>query len=564
MSFDHPDPSIFTVLTSPSETPGTANCDFVIFPPRWMVAEDTFRPPWFHRNVMSEFMGLIEGTYDAKAGGFNPGGASLHNCMNGHGPDAATYERAVARELKPEKIDEHHGLHVRDPARDPAHALGPGDAVAAGGLRPGLVGISRARRCPDVRHRFDARSGAAQLGRVRCTATASFPSRTCRSESSREPGEQPRPGVAIGDRILDLPPIAELLPREIEPTLASDRLNELLALAPAARAGLRRALSSLLSDAAHRRESSRICTTHRSARCICRLQIGDYTDFYVGIHHATNVGRQFRPDNPLLPNYKYIPIGYHGRSSSVRASGAAVRRPHGQIKPADAPPASAARVGWTTRWSSGCGSAAATRLESPSASPRPTPISPALSLLNDWSARDIQAWEYQPLGPFLSKSFSDHGVALDHHLRGARSISRTTAGAARGRSQAPRLPVERRGPGARRLCDHARGLDSQRGHARERYGGASVEPRLHHGACTGPWPRWSRITPRTAATCVPGDLLGTGTISEPRRSRATEACSKSREGGRRPITLPSGETRCFLEDGDEMSFSAHACARRDS
>jgi homogentisate 1,2-dioxygenase len=104
VSFDHPDPSIFTVLTSPSETPGTANCDFVIFPPRWMVAEDTFRPPWFHRNVMSEFMGLIEGTYDAKQGGFNPGGASLHNCMNGHGPDAATYERAVARVLEPEKI----------------------------------------------------------------------------------------------------------------------------------------------------------------------------------------------------------------------------------------------------------------------------------------------------------------------------------------------------------------------------------------------------------------------------------------------------------------------------
>ncbi len=105
VSFDHPDPSIFTVLTSPSETPGTANVDFVIFPPRWMVSEATFRPPWFHRNVMSEFMGLIEGTYDAKAGGFNPGGASLHNCMNGHGPDVATYERAVARELKPEKIE---------------------------------------------------------------------------------------------------------------------------------------------------------------------------------------------------------------------------------------------------------------------------------------------------------------------------------------------------------------------------------------------------------------------------------------------------------------------------
>ena len=104
VSFDHPDPSIFTVLTSPSETPGTANCDFVIFPPRWMVAEDTFRPPWFHRNVMSEFMGLVTGAYDAKEGGFAPGGASLHNQMNGHGPDQASYEKAVAADLKPHRI----------------------------------------------------------------------------------------------------------------------------------------------------------------------------------------------------------------------------------------------------------------------------------------------------------------------------------------------------------------------------------------------------------------------------------------------------------------------------
>ena len=105
VSFDHPDPSIFTVLTSPSETPGTANCDFVIFPPRWMVAEDTFRPPWFHRNVMTEFMGLIHGAYDAKVGGFAPGGASLHNQMAGHGPDQASYAKAVAAELAPHRID---------------------------------------------------------------------------------------------------------------------------------------------------------------------------------------------------------------------------------------------------------------------------------------------------------------------------------------------------------------------------------------------------------------------------------------------------------------------------
>ncbi len=103
VSFDHPDPSIFTVLTAPSDMPGTANVDFVVFPPRWMVAEHTFRPPWFHRNVMSEFMGLIEGSYDAKAGGFAPGGASLHNQMSSHGPDQASYEQAIAAELIPHK-----------------------------------------------------------------------------------------------------------------------------------------------------------------------------------------------------------------------------------------------------------------------------------------------------------------------------------------------------------------------------------------------------------------------------------------------------------------------------
>ena len=105
VSFDHPDPSIYTVLSSPSATPGTANCDFAIFPPRWLVSEHSFRPPWFHRNFMNEFMGLIVGAYDAKAEGFLPGGASLHNCMAGHGPDAETFERASSAELKPQYLD---------------------------------------------------------------------------------------------------------------------------------------------------------------------------------------------------------------------------------------------------------------------------------------------------------------------------------------------------------------------------------------------------------------------------------------------------------------------------
>jgi homogentisate 1,2-dioxygenase len=106
VSFDHADPSIFTVLSSPSGQPGVANCDFVIFPPRWQVAEDTFRPPWFHRNVMSELMGLVHGVYDAKAEGFLPGGVSIHNCMSAHGPDAATFEKASSAALKPHKIED--------------------------------------------------------------------------------------------------------------------------------------------------------------------------------------------------------------------------------------------------------------------------------------------------------------------------------------------------------------------------------------------------------------------------------------------------------------------------
>jgi homogentisate 1,2-dioxygenase len=115
VSFDHPDPSIFTVLTSPSDTPGMANLDFVIFPPRWMVAEDTFRPPYFHRNVMSEFMGLVQGEYDAKKGGFVPGGASLHNSMSAHGPDAPPTEKAVDRDARAALPRRHARLHVREP-----------------------------------------------------------------------------------------------------------------------------------------------------------------------------------------------------------------------------------------------------------------------------------------------------------------------------------------------------------------------------------------------------------------------------------------------------------------
>ena len=147
ISFDHPDPSIFTVLTSPSELPGLANADFVIFPPRWLVGEDTFRPPWYHRNIMSEFMGLVRGVYDAKAEGFEPGGASLHNTFASHGPDAETYQRASTAELRPQKIEDTLAFMFESrwmlvptrQAMEAAHRQPDYDAVW-GGLTPSFRG----------------------------------------------------------------------------------------------------------------------------------------------------------------------------------------------------------------------------------------------------------------------------------------------------------------------------------------------------------------------------------------------------------------------------------------
>jgi fumarylacetoacetase len=332
----------------------------------------------------------------------------------------------------------------------------------------------------------------------------------------------------------------------------------MLALAPAARAGLRRALSSLLCDEAHRPNLEP--HLHDASQCMLHLpaQIGDYTDFYVGIHHATNVGRQFRPDNPLLPNYKYIPIGYHGRSSSVRASGAAVRRPHGQIKPADAPPT----FGRTRRldyevelgvWIGG-GNALGEPIGIAAADSHVA----GLSLLNDWSARDIQAWEYQPLGPFLSKSF----------------LTTVSPWIITSEALAPfRVPQPARPEGDPKPLDYLWSAEDQ---ARGAYAitlEASIRTaamresrtpayRLSRASTTALyWTVAQMVAHHTSNGCNlrPGDLLGTGTISEPGLA-GYGSLLEITEGGRRPITLPSGETRCFLEDGDEISFSARACA----
>jgi fumarylacetoacetase len=374
------------------------------------------------------------------------------------------------------------------------------------------------------------------------------------------PGGAARGGVAIGDWILDLGAVAGLLTGEAAQAAeaaSGTTLNALLALGAGPRRALRAALSRLLSDPSA--EASLGPHLHPASECALHLPcaIGDYTDFYVGIHHATNVGKQFRPDDPLLPNYKHIPIGYHGRASSVRASGTPVRRPNGQTKPADAA-------------SPGFGPSRRLDYElelgvwiGPGNAPgEPIAIGQAAQhiagycLLNDWSARDIQAWEYQPLGPFLAKNF-------------ATTISCwivTPEALAPFRLPQPPRPSGDPAPlpylwdeadqaeGALDLAlevalttvaSRARGLPPQR-LARSR-------------AAYMYWTPAQLVTHHASGGCDlrPGDLLGTGTLSGP----DAESCGSILEatlGGRQPIVLDSGEERRFLEDGDEIILRARA------
>ncbi|MFC7610662.1 fumarylacetoacetate hydrolase family protein [Teichococcus aestuarii] len=273
------------------------------------------------------------------------------------------------------------------------------------------AGIST-RPARDGDARCHARPGAAQLGAGR-RRPCRFPDPEPPLRRLRAAGEAaPRGGVAIGGHILDLAAalragLFEGALRDAAAAAATAPLNGFLALGAGPRRALRQRLSAILAAGSADQPRAASCL-HDAADCTLHLpaRIGDYTDFYVGIHHATNVGRVFRPDNPLLPNYRHVPIGYHGRASSVRVSGTDVRRPRGQLK---APDAAAPRFAPCERLDYelelGVWVGPGNELGAP------VPVSGAgahiagFCLLNDWSARDIQAWEYQPLGPFLAKSF---------------------------------------------------------------------------------------------------------------------------------------------------------------
>lgn len=373
------------------------------------------------------------------------------------------------------------------------------------------------------------------------------------------PAAGPRGGIAIGEMILDLAALHDrgLLPTEAlaasEPTL-----NAFLALGAAPRNLLRRRIFALLSQGSPDDRLVRECL-HPASDCTLHLpvRIGDYTDFYAGIHHATEVGKLFRPDNPLLPNYKYVPIGYHGRASSVRPSDTPVRRPLGQTRPADRDEPSfgpSARLDYELELGIWVGAG--------NALGEPIPIGEAaeriagFSLLNDWSARDIQAWEYQPLGPFLAKSF---GSTISPWIV-------TPEALAPFRIPQPRRPQGDPAPLAYLLDerDQAEGaldleLEVLIRSAAMRAG--HLPP--HRLALTNArhiyWTVAQMLAHHASNGCnlTPGDLLGSGTISGPdmeSRGSLLEATG----GGREPLVLPSGEQRRFLEDGDEIVITGRA------
>jgi fumarylacetoacetase len=375
----------------------------------------------------------------------------------------------------------------------------------------------------------------------------------------RRTGDRARIGVAIGDQILDLGAMAELglVDADLGAALQSETLNALLALAPAARRRLRRRLSVLLSD----RSCEPVLRPHLLVASDCELglpaTIGDYTDFYVGVHHAVNVGSLFRPDAPLLPNYRYVPIGYHGRASSIRPSGQPVRRPSGQLKLAgQEEPTFGPSQRLDFELELGIWIAGGNRLG------QPIPIAEAqdyiggFCLLNDWSARDIQAWEYQPLGPFLSKNF--HSTISPWVITPEALAPFRQAQPARAYGEPRPLPYlwddEDQGHGG--LAVSMEVLISTE---RMRVDDIAPERLSRTQASHMYWTTAQIVTHHASNGCNlnPGDLLGTGTISGPSREAFGSLLEISR-GGAEPVTLPTGESRTFVEDGDEIILRARA------
>lgn len=376
-----------------------------------------------------------------------------------------------------------------------------------------------------------------------------------------------RGGVAIGDQVLDLAALSSknVLSSDAQQALlaaSGSTLNDFMALGHTAWSSLRLALSRLLREDAKQQAITAQCLLDmEDVEYALPAHIGDYTDFYTSIHHATNVGKLFRPDNPLLPNYRWIPIGYHGRASSVVLSGHDVRRPQGQLMPpgAESPTlAPSKRLDFELELGIfvGAGNSLGT----------PVPMDQAeqhvfgICLLNDWSARDIQGWEYQPLGPFLSKSFA---TSISPWIVTLEALAPYRLPFTRDADEPQPLPY----------------LDSEHNRAA---GAFDIQLKITlatpamreakqpaHTICQTSyrhayWTLAQLITHHTVNGCnlQAGDLLGSGTLSGPEPHQLA-AMLEITQGGKIPLTLPNGEQRIFLEDGDQVTLRGW-CATKDA
>jgi fumarylacetoacetase len=365
-----------------------------------------------------------------------------------------------------------------------------------------------------------------------------------------------RAGVAIGDFVLDLTGIADLLDEDWREDLSQPILNGWLARGNGAQHALRERLIELLGDERYRDDVEPQLIGQTEVRMHVPCLVGDYTDFYVGIHHATNVGKQFRPDNPLLPNYKYVPIGYHGRASSIRVSGEPVIRPSGQRK---APDADAPEYGPSRRLDYelelGIWIGRGNDLGSPIPVGEAARHIAGYCLLNDWSARDIQAWEYQPLGPFLAKSFMTSVSAWVVSQQALAPFRRPMPPRADGD---PRPLPYLDNPADRESGALEIQLEAVLTSERMRQDGIAPHV-LSRGSADAAmyWSAAQIVAHHTANGCnlLPGDLIGTGTLSTDSNNGLGSLLEISR-GGKQPIELATGEMRSFLEDGDEITLRA--------
>ncbi len=370
-----------------------------------------------------------------------------------------------------------------------------------------------------------------------------------------------RIGVAIGDAVLDLDavaktssPLADAVNAALDDPSAST-LNGLMAKGPATWSALRLALSrALRRDSAEASVLTACVVAQAGVEHAVPARIGDYTDFYASVYHATNIGRLFRPDAPLMPNYKWVPIGYHGRSSTIGVSGQSFPRPVGQTMPpgAERPvfgPSKRMDYEFEVGIFIGAGNDDGT----------PIPIASAdehvfgLCLLNDWSARDIQAWEYQPLGPFLAKNFAS---TISAWIVTTEALAPFRTAWHRPASDPQPLPyldapsVWQEGAFDIQLeaC-----LSTVRSDAANEPPMKLTRTSFRHAY----WTVGQMVAHHTVNGCrlVPGDLFGSGTASGPTSDEAG-ALIELVEGGKKPFTLANGETRTFLEDGDTVVFRA--------